>query len=268
MEKAGAIPEEQRFNNLFDRVDTTSTTWLGLTMACAQCHDHKFDPITQRDYFSLLASFNQLSENGLAGNSPTRMRVAEPFLEIASEENKKWMAEKEAKVKEAEEVGRAKEKFELALVAWRSALTPDSRTGNPPYTEPLPGEITALLRIEESARTKEQKEDLSKRLRQRFEQKVWPSIAGSDPATKEIEALKKEIARYKFEEVPRVMVMRDDKPRETFLLDRGSYERRRERSASAPLASSHRCQMVHPRIGLGFAQWLFTPEHPLTAACR
>jgi hypothetical protein len=46
--EGGAIPEEQRFNNLFDRVDTTSTTWLGLTMACAQCHDHKYDPMTHR----------------------------------------------------------------------------------------------------------------------------------------------------------------------------------------------------------------------------
>ena len=47
-----AIPEEQRHVILFDRVDTTATTWLGLTLACAQCHDHKYDPITQRDYYS------------------------------------------------------------------------------------------------------------------------------------------------------------------------------------------------------------------------
>ncbi|HEX8311249.1 MAG TPA: DUF1549 domain-containing protein, partial [Chthoniobacteraceae bacterium] len=226
--EGGAIPEEQRFNILFDRVDTTSTTWLGLTMACAQCHDHKFDPITQRDYYSLLSSFNQVSENGLAGGSPTRMRVAEPFLELMNDDHKKWIAEKEAKVKEAETAGQAKQKFELALAAWKSGLTPTSRTGIG-FTEPLPGEIAALLRIEESARTKEQKEDLEKRLRQRFEQKVWPSIAGSDPGTKQVEALKREVAKYKFEEVPRVMVMRDDKPRETFLLDRGSYETPKEK---------------------------------------
>src|SRR6266566_4917142 len=65
--EGGAIPEEQRFNNLFDRVDTTATNWLGLTVACAQCHDHKYDPTTQRDYYSLLAAFNNLSESGLAG---------------------------------------------------------------------------------------------------------------------------------------------------------------------------------------------------------
>ena len=51
--EGGAIPEEQRNVGLFDRVDTTSTTWLGLTMTCARCHDHKYDPLTQKDYFSL-----------------------------------------------------------------------------------------------------------------------------------------------------------------------------------------------------------------------
>ena len=68
--EGGAIAEEQRFNILFDRIDTTATTWLGLTMACAECHDHKYDPVTQRDYYSLLAAFNQVSESGLAGGGP------------------------------------------------------------------------------------------------------------------------------------------------------------------------------------------------------
>ena len=48
--EGGAIGEENRFIAMFDRVDATATTWLGLTMSCAQCHDHKYDPITQRDY--------------------------------------------------------------------------------------------------------------------------------------------------------------------------------------------------------------------------
>ena len=48
--EGGAIPEEQRSVNLFDRVDTTASTWLSLTMGCARCHDHKYDPLTQGDY--------------------------------------------------------------------------------------------------------------------------------------------------------------------------------------------------------------------------
>ncbi|MFM7281529.1 MAG: DUF1549 domain-containing protein, partial [Planctomycetia bacterium] len=73
--EGGAIAEEQRFNILFDRVDTTATTWLGLTLACAQCHDHKYDPLTMRDYYGLLDAFNRVSENGLAGGGPGPMRI-------------------------------------------------------------------------------------------------------------------------------------------------------------------------------------------------
>ncbi len=60
--EGGAIPEEQRFVILFDRIDTTATTWLGLTMACTQCHDHKYDPISQRDYYRMLDAFNRVPE--------------------------------------------------------------------------------------------------------------------------------------------------------------------------------------------------------------
>ena len=56
-----------------DRVDTTATVWLGLTIGCARCHSHKFDPITQEDYYRLFAFFNNVPESGRAikyGNSP------------------------------------------------------------------------------------------------------------------------------------------------------------------------------------------------------
>jgi hypothetical protein len=56
--EAGSIPEETRINQVIDRVNTTATVWMGSTLACAQCHDHKYDPFTQRDYYQLLAFFN------------------------------------------------------------------------------------------------------------------------------------------------------------------------------------------------------------------
>ena len=62
--EGGAIPEEQRFVILFDRIDVTTTNWLGLTVACAQCHDHKYDPVTQKDYYGLMDAFNHVSETG------------------------------------------------------------------------------------------------------------------------------------------------------------------------------------------------------------
>ena len=56
--EAGVHPEANRFNQVVDRVNTTATTWLGTTLSCAQCHDHKYDPFSQREYFELFAFFN------------------------------------------------------------------------------------------------------------------------------------------------------------------------------------------------------------------
>lgn len=82
--EGGAIGEENRFIAMFDRVDATATTWLGLTMSCAQCHDHKYDPITQRDYYGLLDAFNRVPESGIVDGSPSRFRIAPPVLEVAN----------------------------------------------------------------------------------------------------------------------------------------------------------------------------------------
>ena len=66
--EGGTIPEENLTNYVVDRVKTSGEVFLGLTMACAQCHDHKFDPITQRDYYRFFAYFNTVGERGLDGD--------------------------------------------------------------------------------------------------------------------------------------------------------------------------------------------------------
>jgi Protein of unknown function (DUF1553)/Protein of unknown function (DUF1549)/Planctomycete cytochrome C/Concanavalin A-like lectin/glucanases superfamily len=65
--EGGAIPEEYHVEYVVDRVSTTATTWLGLTMGCARCHDHKFDPIKQKDFYRFFAFFNTVPERGLDG---------------------------------------------------------------------------------------------------------------------------------------------------------------------------------------------------------
>ncbi|QDV68497.1 Planctomycete cytochrome C [Rosistilla carotiformis] len=67
--EGGTIPEENLTNYTADRVKTTSEVFLGLTMGCAQCHDHKYDPISQKEYYQFFAFFNQLEDRGLDGNS-------------------------------------------------------------------------------------------------------------------------------------------------------------------------------------------------------
>ncbi|MFM7322308.1 MAG: DUF1553 domain-containing protein [Armatimonadota bacterium] len=74
--EGGAIPEEYQTAYVADRVDTTSTVFLGLTLRCAQCHDHKFDPVSQSDYYRFFAYFNNIDEEGLDGMRGN----AKPFL--------------------------------------------------------------------------------------------------------------------------------------------------------------------------------------------
>src|SRR5207247_2413085 len=71
--EGGVIPEEYAVEYVVDRVDTTSTVWLGLTAGCARCHSHKYDPISQKEFYQLFAYFNNVPERGKAikyGNSP------------------------------------------------------------------------------------------------------------------------------------------------------------------------------------------------------
>lgn len=63
--ESGIIEEEYRVGYVSDRVDTTTTVWLGLTFGCARCHDHKYDPVSQRDYYRLFAAFNNIDEKGI-----------------------------------------------------------------------------------------------------------------------------------------------------------------------------------------------------------
>lgn len=62
--ESGIIDEEYRVEYIVDQIDATATTWLGLTLGCAQCHDHKYDPITQKDFYQVFAFFNNTPETG------------------------------------------------------------------------------------------------------------------------------------------------------------------------------------------------------------
>jgi hypothetical protein len=78
--EGGAIPEEYQNEYVVDRVEATSVVWLGMTMGCARCHDHKFDPIKQKDFYRFYAFFNTISEKGLDG----RRGNAQPIVQVPS----------------------------------------------------------------------------------------------------------------------------------------------------------------------------------------
>jgi len=80
--EGGAIEEEYRAKYTFDRVETTSTIWMGLTMTCARCHTHKYDPIRHSEYYGLYALFNNLNEPVMDGNKPN----PDPFIKLPTAE--------------------------------------------------------------------------------------------------------------------------------------------------------------------------------------
>jgi hypothetical protein len=89
--EAGLVVEEFLLENAVDRVETTGTLWMGLTLSCARCHDHKYDPFTQRDYYGMIGFFNSVPEAGRAikeGNS-------EPVIVAPTKEQQAELAAKE-----------------------------------------------------------------------------------------------------------------------------------------------------------------------------
>jgi hypothetical protein len=87
--EGGAIPEEYHVEYIVDRASTTATTWLGLTMGCARCHDHKYDPIKQKDFYRFFAFFNTVPERGLDGYEGN----ADPVLQLPTPEQKRRVDE-------------------------------------------------------------------------------------------------------------------------------------------------------------------------------
>ena len=92
--EGGIIEEEYRVEYVADRVRTVGLAWLGLTVECARCHDHKFDPVSQKDYYRLFAFFDNVPEFGEAG----RVANAVPMLRAPTAEQRRAMAELELRI--------------------------------------------------------------------------------------------------------------------------------------------------------------------------
>ncbi|MEK6476238.1 DUF1553 domain-containing protein [Catalinimonas sp. 4WD22] len=98
--ESGIVPEEYRLENVFDRTNTTAKALLGLTLECARCHDHKYDPISQKEYYQFSAFFNNVDELGMIANdgntAPTMPLMQEEVAEKVAY-IRKLIAEQEQK---------------------------------------------------------------------------------------------------------------------------------------------------------------------------
>jgi hypothetical protein len=254
--EGGNIAEEQRFVSLFDRVESTTTTWLGLTVACAQCHDHKYDPIKQKDYYQWLDAFNQVKERGTPSGGPTqtggrsRFRLDGAVVEAPSAE-------------QAAELAKLQANFDLlnkdffahqakAFETWLAKPTKDKGM--------LPKELEALLAPDKKRTAAE-----TKKLREHYNKNVFAEDRKKIAALKELDRAKQLLDGYRGDILPRVMVMSDEQRRDTHILDRGAYLSKKEKVTFDAPGFLPPLTKDAPKNRLGLAQWLFRPEHPLTA---
>ncbi len=122
--EGGAIPEEYQTAYIVDRVNTTGTVWLGLTVGCAQCHDHKYDPISQKEYYQLYAFFNNVPENGLDG----RAGNAVPVLKLPTPQQQKQLDELAAAVKETgQKLDAPNPELDAAQVEWEQVAQAEKK---------------------------------------------------------------------------------------------------------------------------------------------
>jgi hypothetical protein len=200
-EEGGIIPEEFLAEYCADRVETTATVWLGQTFNCTRCHDHKFDPFTQKDYYSIYAFFHNIDELGRGDYGKNIRRNNPPMIQLPAP------------------------KLEAARANHQTALEALQR------------------KLDASAKDSSIHEELSK----------------------EVAKLKKKVDEADLA-IPTALVMRElPKPRPTYILIRGAYDKHGEEVSSATPSSLLPMADTLPRNRLGLAQWLVDPANPLTA---
>jgi mono/diheme cytochrome c family protein len=230
-EEGGIDVEQFRVESVLDRVNTTATVWLGLTMGCTQCHDHKFDPITQREYYQFFAFFNNVDEPVLPVATPdeiARHDAAEAQVEAYLNE-----------IRENDPSLRDKQH------AWEDGLDMVAR-------QKQSQEVRAAFDVVFERRTEAQQGT------------VFAAFIDQDPGVK---THRKAIAkmRAKAPKVVTTMVVRErTTPRATHLLIQGDYTRPGD--VVIPGVPGVLPPISAPKPDrLDLARWLVDPRNPLTA---
>ncbi|HTU92942.1 MAG TPA: PSD1 and planctomycete cytochrome C domain-containing protein [Gemmataceae bacterium] len=261
-EEGGIDQEQFRVESIVDRVNTTGTVFLGLTIGCCQCHDHKFDPLTQREYYQLFAFFNNCDE---------------PTLELPTQEQLRKRRAIRTRIAALEKQLKTLDTATPERVAmWEGSLTPESRAI-------LPAKVQAILAIAPNGRNFRQEQAVIAAYRN-FEQ-VRHVVGGiGQPlnylAAAHVQAmmtrrmLEKKIAELQKElpVIPTTLVIHERKtPRATHIHLGGDFLRKGAAVAPdvphvlPPLANRQRQLPGDRPTRLHLARWLVDGRNPLTA---
>ena len=122
--EAGSEPEETRVNQVFDRVNTAGAIWLGATLECAQCHDHKYDPFTQKEYYQLFAYFNNTAIEADRTNPkvPGSIAFRGPYLDLSGPSGKDATATRVALKKLDKQLEARRQTLAADLPAWEKSM--------------------------------------------------------------------------------------------------------------------------------------------------
>ena len=246
--EGGRIAEENRVDYVMDMSETMGSVWLGLTLNCCRCHDHKFDPLSQQEYYQFTAFFNQTPVNGGGGNAQTP-----PVLDCPSPDQAEQLKKAEADWSKATDLVRGKEDEIFPRLKGKSARESAAVVdlGKP---------VLDALSVASSSRKPEQWELLIKEFAEK-QLEYGQLMKVALKAKQALDGVRNAI--------PRVMVMKDEiKPRQTFLLNRGLYNQpgpEVQAAVPAVLPALERGEASERATRLDLARWLVSEKNPLTA---
>ena len=235
--EGGTQPEEFRCAAVVDRVNTTMQAWMGTTIACAQCHDHKYDPFSQKEYFQLYAIFNNTEDRNTGDDAPT--------IEIAQIGHEKEAATIKPRVEQLKrELDEQGKKVDAGRAQWEKTVKPES----------LPKAVAAIYAKPAKDRTNPQQEKLTAYFRSQ-----------ASPEWKKLDAEYRKLdAQYKAFAVTSP-VMREGPPRETHIQIRGNYQALGDKVSPGLPAIFPGPPPGAAMNRLTLARWLVGPDNPLTA---
>jgi Protein of unknown function (DUF1553)/Protein of unknown function (DUF1549) len=249
--EAGTDREENRVNAVLDRVNTTATVWLGTTLACAQCHNHKYDPFTMADYYRMFAYFNNTEEETAKGEQAVREFIG-PKLTLpmapAQEARRKEMLAKHAPL--AEELQKKIAQTAPLRPAWEQECRDHKE-----QLQKLPADIRKLVNLAEAKRTKKQKQDVAD-----YFADLQPGVKKLRQQVSELDAQLAALAP-----TTTLIMVELPKPRPTHIFKRGSFlEKGKPVSPGVPTVLPQLAKDV-PSNRLALARWLVDADNPLVA---